>query len=593
MKKKIYAIVMLLVAAITLGACSANMTSYMDATTKMASWKGAKVSGNLEYNIEVKDPQTEEQVKINFPIKVTGEQMGQDKAHIVMNMDLKSIKDLLKTEEEKEEAKKLPETMDIEMFVNEGEVIFAKNFFELAGGEKVKDIKEDYISIATDEGENGLSAKAMKYLSSEEFKSDILKLYENSLKGVKPSVDYKVDGNTYTLNASVDEIVDDFIKGSDSVMKNWKNVSEGILKIADKMELPIDDEDKKEFKELDKKIKSEDLKQAASGIKEMLKGSKISEKTTFEDDKCTQELDITVNVAGFVKVQVKGNVETVKDETVKINFPTSVKKISYEEYIKLIMPEMNGNFLTVRLNAEDITFDDFEALPKIINDRTMISASNFYEKIGAKVEWNEEAKTATITKGDDKVVLTIGKDVATVNGKEVKLDSPATIINDKTYIPARFVSEAFGFKVKYDANDGMPIVDIYNISDEELAKKVEQLEKEENYRIIASMKSEMKDEEIEKTLKTVYEGKDLEKLLEAKKELDKNPELLKKYQDELKAPFEGKEGVEKIGEADGPTSIYVKSDSKKEEKDTKEKVEQKVGTEAAKTAKILSSVLIK
>ena len=140
---------------------------------------------------------------------------------------------------------------------------------------------------------------------------------------------------------------------------------------------------------------------------------------------------------------------------------------------------MNSSLVTVRVNGEDLTFEDPEALPKIINDRTMLSARAFYEKIGAKVDWNGKDKSVTVTKGSDKIVLTIGADKALVNDKEVVLDSPATIIGEKTYIPVRFVSEAFGYKVKYDANEGMPIVDIFNITEKELETKLQELEKEE------------------------------------------------------------------------------------------------------------------
>ena len=178
---------------------------------------------------------------------------------------------------------------------------------------------------------------------------------------------------------------------------------------------------------------------------------------------------------------------TTKDENVKINFPTSVKKLTMDEYMKLIMPGMNSSLVTVRVNGEDITFEDPEALPKIINERTMLAARAFYEKIGAKVEWNGKDRTVTVSKDNDKIVLKIDSNKALVNGKEVKLDSPATIINDKTYIPVRFVSEAFGYKVKYDANEGMPIVDIFNITEKELEEKLAEIEKESNYKMIASM----------------------------------------------------------------------------------------------------------
>ena len=266
---------------------------------------------------------------------------------------------------------------------------------------------------------------------------------------------------------------------------------------------------------------------------------------------------------------------TTKDENVKINFPTSVKKLTMDEYMKLIMPGMNSSLVTVRVNGEDITFEDPEALPKIINDRTMLSARAFYEKIGAKVEWNGKDRTVIVTKDNDKIVLAIGSNKAKVNGKEVVLDSPATIIGEKTYIPVRFVSEAFGYKVKYDANEGMPIVDIFNITEKELETKLQELEKEENYKMIASMKSSgQKDEEIEETLKDLYEGEELDKILAAKADLDKDPELLKKYQDEVKKEMEGA-----LGEGS-------------EEKETKdEKIVEKTEKSAEKVAKILFSVV--
>src|SRR5699024_2077453 len=120
--------------------------------------------------------------------------------------------------------------------------------------------------------------------------------------------------------------------------------------------------------------------------------------------------------------------------------------------------------------------------------------------IGAKVDWNGKDRTVTVTKDNDKIVLKIDSNKALVNGKEVALDSPAVIIKDKTYIPVRFVSEAFGYKVKYDKNDGMPIVDIFNMTEKELEAKLAEIEKEDNYKMIASMKSTgQKDEEIVET----------------------------------------------------------------------------------------------
>lgn len=585
MKKKILTILLVLIAAITLGACSANTTAYLDSAQKVADWKGSKVSGKLEYNVEVKDPESGETEKINFPVTLGGEQMGRDKAHVVMNMDFSKFKELIAKKAGSDEEiaglnKDLPDKIKMDIFVKDNEVIMSKDIFALAG-DGLKDIKEDYISIANEE--NGLSPKATQYFSSEEFKTDLLKLMDVASKDIKQSIDYKVEGNTYTLNTTSDAVIDEFIKAADGIMKNWDAVSTSALEIVDKAGLQLTDEDKKDFKELNKEYKAEDLKEAANGIKEMLKGSSLSEKTTFGENKLNQEITLKLNFADFVKVSVKGNVETVKDENVKINFPTSVKKLTMDEYMKLIMPEMNVNLVTVRVNGEDITFEDPEALPQIMNDRTMLVARAFYEKIGAKVDWNGKDKSVTVTKDNDKIVLTIGSNKALVNGKEVALDTPATIIKDKTYIPVRFVSEAFGYKVKYDANEGMPIVDIFNITEKELETKLAEIEKEENYKMIASMKSDLKDEEIVETLKELYEGEELNKILAAKADLDKNPELLKKYQDLVKKEMEEFLAEDKEEE---------KVADKKETKEVKEeKVAEKTEKTAEKAAKVLFSVI--
>ncbi|MDU4046133.1 MAG: copper amine oxidase N-terminal domain-containing protein [Peptoniphilus harei] len=578
MKKKILAILFVLTIALTLGACSANTTSYLDSAQKVADWKGSKVSGKLEYNVEVKDPETNEILNINFPVTLTGEQMGRDKAHVVMNMDFSKFKELIAKKATSEEIaglnKDVPDKIKMDIFVKDNEIIISKDIFALAG-DGLKDIKEDYISIADEE--NGLSPKATKYFSSEEFKTDLLDLMNTASKDIKQGIDYKVEGNTYTLNTTSDAVIDEFIKYADNIMKNWDAVSTSALKIVDKAGLPLTDEEKKDFKELNKEYKAEDLKEAAKGIKEMIKGSSLSEKTTFGENKFNQEIAFKFNFADFVKVSVKGNVDTVKDENVKINFPTSVKKLTMDEYMNLIMPKMN--VVTVRVNGEDITFEDPEALPKIMNNRTMLAARAFYEKIGAKVDWNGKARTVTVSKDKDKIVLTIGSNKALVNGKEVALDSAATIVNDKTYIPVRFVSEAFGYKVKYDPNEGMPIVDIFNITEKELADKLQELEKEENYKMIASMKSTgQKDEEIVKTLKDLYEGEELDKILAAKADLDKNPELLKKYQDQVK-----KEMEEFLGDD--------KEEVKEEKSETKEVKEEKVAEKTEKTAEKAAKVL--
>lgn len=90
-----------------------------------------------------------------------------------------------------------------------------------------------------------------------------------------------------------------------------------------------------------------------------------------------------------------------------------------------------------------------DVAPVIRNDRTMLPARFVAENLGATVTWDEEKRLVTITGNGVTILLTIGEETAMVNGKEVKIDSPAFIENDRTYTPIRFIAEELGATVKW------------------------------------------------------------------------------------------------------------------------------------------------
>ena len=90
-----------------------------------------------------------------------------------------------------------------------------------------------------------------------------------------------------------------------------------------------------------------------------------------------------------------------------------------------------------------------DVAPVIRNDRTMLPARFVAENLGAKVTWDEEKRLVTVTGNGVTILLTIGEETAMINGKEVKLDSPAFIENDRTYTPIRFIAEELGATVEW------------------------------------------------------------------------------------------------------------------------------------------------
>ena len=88
----------------------------------------------------------------------------------------------------------------------------------------------------------------------------------------------------------------------------------------------------------------------------------------------------------------------------------------------------------------------------------MLPARFVAENLGAEVSWDGEKELVTIkgknlkTSEDITILIYIGSDIAYVNGKEIRLDSPAFIENDRTYTPIRFISEELGANVEWIDN---------------------------------------------------------------------------------------------------------------------------------------------
>ncbi len=98
-----------------------------------------------------------------------------------------------------------------------------------------------------------------------------------------------------------------------------------------------------------------------------------------------------------------------------------------------------------------------DVAPIIVKERTMLPARFVAENLGADVEWDNDKRQVIITKDDTRIVITIDSDIATVNGKEVKLDSEAFIKDERTYTPIRFISESLGAKVEWN-NDTREVI---------------------------------------------------------------------------------------------------------------------------------------
>ena len=109
----------------------------------------------------------------------------------------------------------------------------------------------------------------------------------------------------------------------------------------------------------------------------------------------------------------------------------------------------------VKLNGDMIGFD---SQPFVENGRTFVPMRKIFEKLGATIEWDDPAQTVTAIKGNDVIKLTIGSNVAIVNGQEKTLDAPAQLKESRTLVPLRFVSESLGLKVGWSESNNLVII---------------------------------------------------------------------------------------------------------------------------------------
>lgn len=102
---------------------------------------------------------------------------------------------------------------------------------------------------------------------------------------------------------------------------------------------------------------------------------------------------------------------------------------------------------TLIVNSQELTVET----PYVVGEGvTLVPVRVITEAFGAKVDWDGTDKMVTLSTEDKIIRLWIGKDTASVDGKEVTLLSAPQLTNSVTMVPLRFISESFGADVSYD-----------------------------------------------------------------------------------------------------------------------------------------------
>jgi hypothetical protein len=148
---------------------------------------------------------------------------------------------------------------------------------------------------------------------------------------------------------------------------------------------------------------------------------------------------------------------------IALTLVTGQDKIACDQRLTInvdnIMPLTNQNIMILQVGKATFTMNGssktLDSPPVIKNGRTLVPIRAIIEALAGTVGWDRTARKATVTLGSTTIELWIGKSVATVNGVSTPIDSTDAkvvpeIINGRTMLPLRFVTENLGATVAWE-----------------------------------------------------------------------------------------------------------------------------------------------
>ncbi len=159
-------------------------------------------------------------------------------------------------------------------------------------------------------------------------------------------------------------------------------------------------------------------------------------------------------------------------------FTAKVDLVEGENIIKVVAFDAAGNkgekditvtytapkvtVVKVQIGSDIMTVNgkavQIDAPAEIVNGRTFLPLRAISEALGATVEWIPDTQGVTVILGENTIGLQIGNTSAVVNGVIMILDAAPYIKNDRTMVPFRLIAEGLGATVEWDP--GLRIVTV-------------------------------------------------------------------------------------------------------------------------------------
>ena len=107
----------------------------------------------------------------------------------------------------------------------------------------------------------------------------------------------------------------------------------------------------------------------------------------------------------------------------------------------------NDSGVKVKLDNSRLEFD---VLPIIQDGRTLVPMRAIFEALGADVVWDSETQTITAKNKDATIQMQIGNNTLIKNGQSAQMDVCPQLVDGRTMVPVRAVSDSFNVTVDWD-----------------------------------------------------------------------------------------------------------------------------------------------
>lgn len=131
-----------------------------------------------------------------------------------------------------------------------------------------------------------------------------------------------------------------------------------------------------------------------------------------------------------------------------------------EKSLENLLKETYKNHeIVIYINGKKLKSDQ---KPLLISGRTMLPLRAIFEALQANVDWNQMTQSVTARRGTSLLFLKIGDSEMQVNGVTRLLDVSARLINGRTLIPLRAVSEALDATVEWYGDYQTILINLQN-----------------------------------------------------------------------------------------------------------------------------------